>query len=333
MKENNLDINELTDKYISENNFEEEMKTKVEPYLDSLRKSGYLFGSNNLKLYYERFVLENPKGNIVICHGFGEFIERYNELIYYFLRENYSVYIMEHRGHGRSNRLGSDKSQINVEKFDYYIEDFKIFIEEVVIPNSKKKELLLFAHSMGGGIGTVFLEKYTEYFKAAVLSAPMHKINTGKYPTIVAEVVSRILKLIKSGNTYLPGQKPYNGTYKVPNRVTTCEGRYDYSYNKMVENEVFQTGGSSANWYIEASKATRRLRKEKNASKVKIPVMLLQPENDTHVMPQAQNTFAKYAENCELVKINDARHESFNEKDKIAFPVFERILKFYSNII
>lgn len=333
MKESNLDFNKFTNKYISEKNFQEEMKTKVEPYLDSLRKYGYLIGSNDLKLYYETFIQENSKASIVICHGFGEFTERYNELTYYFLRENYSVFIMEHRGCSRSSRLGSDKSQVNVEKFDYYVEDFNKFVEEVVNPNSRDKKLLLFAHSMGGGIGTAYLEKYPAHFEAAVLSAPMHEINTGKYPTIIADIASRLMKIINKGDAYLPGQKAYSGDYKFPGRATTCKARYDYSYNKMIQDEKYQTGGTSANWYVESSKATKNIIKEKNASKVEIPVMLLQPENDTYVIPEAQNTFAKYAKNCEIVRIRGSRHESFNEKDEIAFPVFEKILDFYNRII
>ena len=333
MKVSNLDFNKFTNNYISEKSFQEEMRTKVEPYLDSLRKGGYLTGSNGLKFYYETFIKKNSKASIVICHGFGEFIERYHELIYYFLRENYSVFIMEHRGHSRSSRLGSDKSQINVEKFDYYVEDFNKFIEQVVNPDSRDKKLLLFAHSMGGGIGTAYLEKYSTRFKAAILSAPIHEINTGKYPKIVADIVSRLMKLINKGGDYLPGQKAYNSNYKFPGKATICKARYDYSYNKMIEDEAFQSGGSSANWYVEASKAAKNIIKEKNASKVEIPVMLLQPENDNYVMPEAQNTFAKYAKNCELIRIKGSRHESFNEKDEIAFPVFEKILNFYNSII
>lgn len=52
-----------------------------------------------------------------------------------------------------------DNYQINVENFDYYVEDFKKFIDEIVIPDSRNKKLLLFAHSMGGCIGTVFFRE------------------------------------------------------------------------------------------------------------------------------------------------------------------------------
>lgn len=101
--------------YISQDNYKEKMINIVEPYLKKNLESGYILGANDLKLYYEKFIVKKPKANIVICHGFGEFTEKYNELIYYFIKENYSVFILEHRGHGRSQRLGMDNYQINVE--------------------------------------------------------------------------------------------------------------------------------------------------------------------------------------------------------------------------
>ncbi|MVX62665.1 alpha/beta fold hydrolase [Clostridium chromiireducens] len=317
-------------KYVSQKNYKEEMLEKVEPYLKKNLKSGYIIGENNLKLYYEKFMVKNPKANIVICHGFGEFTEKYYELIYYLMKENYSVFIMEHRGHGRSPRLGIDSSQISVEKFDYYIKDFKRFIDEIVIPNSSNKNLFLFAHSMGGGIGTLFLEEYTNYFTAAVLSSPMHEINTGKAPKIFANIVSTSLRILGRGINYLPGQVPYAKKKSSPTRSTSCKERYEYLHEKIKKHDEYQCGGSSALWYIEGMKATRKLIKKENASKVKIPVLLLQAEYDTHVIPEAQKKFAQYAKNCELVKVDGSKHESYYERDEIAFSVFDKILSFYT---
>mgnify|MGYP001451749679 CR=1 FL=1 len=318
-------------KYISQNNYKEEMLNKVEPYLKEKRKSGYISGKDNLKLYYEKFIMENAKANIVICHGFAEYTEKYYELIYYFIREGYSVFIIEHRGHGRSERLGIDNSQINVEKFNYYVEDFKKFIDEIVIPNSKNKNLLLFAHSMGGAIGTDFLEKYTNYFQAAVLSSPMHEINTGKHPKILANIISMLMKLCGKKLMYLPGQVPYTGEKNISNKATSCAERYEYQYEKITKNNSYQSGGSSALWYIESSKAIKKLLKKQNASKVIIPIILFQTEYDLYVMPKAQNKFASRAKNCELIHVEKSKHEAYFEKDEIAFTFIDRILSFYEN--
>lgn len=328
-----LDLDsEIKRNYISEKNYEENMKNIVEPYVASYRKSGYIDGMSNVKLYFEDYIVDNPKGNIVISHGFGEFAEKYTELIYYFLKESFSVFIIEHRGNARSQRFGKDKSQISVDHFDNYIEDFKKFIDEIVIHNSNNKKLLMFAHSMGGGIGTAFLEKYPGYFKGAVLSSPMHEINTGKYPRIVATVVSSVLTAFGKGQEYLPGQKPYTGIKKFPSRTTHSKNRWDYQSKLIRENEAFHTGGSSARWYYEAMKADRKMLKRKNVEKVKIPVILLQAELDTHVMPEGHLKFAKNAVNCNILIVKGSKHESFYEEDNIEFHVIDKILDFYNSI-
>lgn len=325
--------NITTKKYISQKNYKEDMLNKVEPYLKKNLKNGFILGKKNLKLYYEKFIVKNSKASIVICNGFGEYTEKYYELIYYFMKADYSVFIIEHRGQGRSQRLGIDDSQINVEKFDYYVEDFKKFIDEIVIPDSNNKSLLLFAHSMGGGIGTIFLEKYINYFKAAVLSSPMHEINTGKVPRILADIISRGMKLCGKGIKYLPGQIPYTGKKSFPSRTTSCKERYEYEYEKIKNNNDYHSGGSSALWYTESSKATRKLVKKENASKVKIPVLLFQAEYDTHVIPRGQNKFAAYAKNCKLIHIKGSKHESYFESDEIAFDVIDKIISFYENTL
>jgi len=320
---------EDTKKYIYQKNYKEHMLNKVEPYLKKKIKNGYILGNKDLKLYYEKFIVENPKANIVICHGLREFTEKYYELIYYFMQEGYSVFIIEHRGHGRSQRLGIDSSQVNVENFNYYVEDFKKFIDEIVIPDSKDKSLLLFAHSMGGGIGTIFLEKYINYFKAAVLSSPMHEMNTGKSPKILADIVSMGMKLCGKGKMYLPGQRPYSGEKKIYNSSTSCKERYEYLQDKIKKNNAYHSGGISALWYLESLKATKKLIKKENVSNVKIPILIFQAEYDKHVIPKSQNKFASYAKNCELTFVNGSRHESYFERDEIAFPVLDKVLSFY----
>ncbi|WP_294373524.1 alpha/beta fold hydrolase [uncultured Clostridium sp.] len=318
----------IFEKYISSENYIEDMSKKTEPFLNNFRESGYILGMNNIRLYYEKFILENDKGSIVICHGIGEYTEKYNELIYYFLNSGYSVFILEHRGNGRSGRIGSDSGQVSIENFNYYIDDFKKFIDEIVVPSSHNN-LLLFAHSMGGGIGTLFLERYPEYFHKAVLSSPMHQVHTGKTPPFIADIISAILMCLGRKGEYMISQKPYSGRRKFPGRTTSCKQRYEYQYNKILNNQCFQTGGASIKWYFETAKATRYLRNKRNISKVKIPVLLFQAEYDTHVTSEAQYKFAKYADNCEIVVVKGGKHETFAETDEIAKQVIKKIIDFF----
>jgi len=57
--------------------------------------------------------------------------------------------------------------------------------------------------------------------------------------------------------------------------------------------------------------------------------LIFQAEYDKHVIPKSQNKFASYAKNCELTFVNGSRHESYFERDEIAFPVLDKVLSFY----
>ena len=84
-------------------------------------------------------------------------------------------------------------------------------MDEVV--KKKGESVFLFAHSMGGGIGALFLEKYQEYFEKAVLSSPMMEINTGNYSENMAYLISKFFIYVGKGNNYIFGQGPFNGEY------------------------------------------------------------------------------------------------------------------------
>ena len=131
-------------------------------------EDGFFMGEKDIKIYYKSYEVEDSEDVIVISHGFCESSEKYRELIKTFNKNNYSVYIIDHRGHGKSGRLGIDNSQINVEDFNYYIKDLKTFLDSIVVPNLNDRKLYLFAHSMGGAIGALFLEKHNNYFEKAI---------------------------------------------------------------------------------------------------------------------------------------------------------------------
>ena len=130
------------------------------------------------------------------------------------------------------------------------------------------------------------------------------------------------------GKSYLPTEKPYKEKFKL--RATNCRERYSYYRDKIIKNKLYQHGGASVNWYNESLKATKYIVKKKNASKVKIPVLLLQAEKDTYVIPEAHHKFARYAEKCEVAHIKESKHESYYERDEISFTIIEKMLQFYN---
>ena len=323
----------LNEIYIYEDNYNENMKNIAEPYINSRLKSGYLNGDEGVKLYYEKYKAPDAKGNIVISHGYCENLERYHEMIYYFMKSGYNVFGVEHRGHGRSDTLGiADKTQVNLKDFNQYVSDLKIFMDKIVMSNNENKKVLLFAHSMGGAIGAKFLEDYQDYFDGAILNAPMLEVDTGNIPAFLANIIVRFQVLIGNGGKYVLGQGPYLPEYNIDKIGTSSIIRYKYSDDIIANNEEFHRGGASYNWTLESLKITKEIVKEINASKVKIPVLLFQAEKDFYVKPGGHNKFSKSAKNCEIKKIHNSRHEIFLEKDEVQKPYLKQVLDFYNNI-
>ena len=110
---------------IQEVNYDETMKTTVEPYLKQRCISGYTDSYDAVgKLHVLRYQADMPKGVIVICHGFTESYPKYDELVYYFLQAGYHVWLPEHCGHGWSYRLTKDSSLVHIDTWKRYIRDF-----------------------------------------------------------------------------------------------------------------------------------------------------------------------------------------------------------------
>lgn len=320
-------MNKINNKYFSNYGADRETVEFVEKVLGNIKEEGYFKGENNVDIYYEKYCVCNEKGRIVISHGFSECLEKYNELIYYFTQDGYSVYAIEHRGHGRSGYLGKrHKSQVNVEKFEYYVEDLKTFLDEIVI--EKGVDLYLYAHSMGGGIGTLFLEKYSGYFKKAILSAPMMEINTGKYSKRMSYLISVIYKVIGKGDNFIIGQGAFDGAYNLNEAGSSNKHRYENHLNQLRSDEVIQRGGGSFNWINESLKATNTMLEERNIKKIDIPILLFQAGRDTFVKDDGHNRFCEKASNCKKIRIENAKHELFMENDEILFMYLDKIKEF-----
>lgn len=321
----------IDDIFISEENYSEKINEQVIPYLNSIMQEGNIHGEDDIELYYRKYKVENSTGSIVISHGFGEFIEIYNELIYYFTKNGYNVFMMEHRGHGRSGTLGiEDETQIHVEDFKDYVEDLKKFVSEVVIKENGDDDLFLYAHSMGGAIGSAFLIDYPEYFDAAILNAPMMTVHTGNVPLFLAKLIANIANLIGLGGKYVPGRGAYK-TFFIEDSGTTSVDRFNFTFNMTEGNKVIQRGGPSLRWLKNSLDIGKYITDKDNASKVQIPVKLFQAENDDFVKEEGQNLFSKYAKDCTLVTVENSKHETYKEQDHIAKDVIESVINFYNS--
>lgn len=147
---------------------------------------GEFQGKDGVTLRYA--ALRQPKIDraILIVNGRVESYLKYQELAWDLWRQGYSLYLIDHRGQGMSDRMLADKEKGYVDQFDDYVADLKQFHDEVIAQDQPAK-LFLLAHSMGGAISARYLERWPNDIQAAVLSSPMMGINLGGLPKWLAK--------------------------------------------------------------------------------------------------------------------------------------------------
>jgi acylglycerol lipase len=128
-------------------------------------KEGNFKGLKNFNIYYQVWQPEaKPKAVLMVAHGFAEHSGRYGNLVNHFVPEGYSVYALDHRGHGRS-----DGERVQVDDFHDYIVDLKTFFDIIRKENPGKK-IFLIGHSMGSMISLMYVLEYQKELAGLVTS-------------------------------------------------------------------------------------------------------------------------------------------------------------------
>ena len=201
--------------------------------------------------------------------------------------------------------------------------------ENSELPDYTALPLFLYAHSMGGCIATLFLEKYPDIFQAAVLSSPMIDINFGSAPRWKVNLTALGTKLLGWNDRYVPGQGDFDGKPYFEESGASCKERYDYSFRLRVapESQGANTmNGSSCRWARASLRAIRRLRKDK--SSLTMPLLILQAGKDAYVDNQAENRLRNEVRNALLIRFPEAKHEIFNSEGKTLEKYYKVIFRF-----
>ena len=317
---------------LSENDFDSHMDQDVIPFLASISEYGYLpidtARGDAGRLYYEIYCPEHAYGSIVVSHGFCETIEKYKEVIYYFAKMGFQVYLADQRGHGRSLRDTSHPNMVHINRFEDYTETLHKFITSIVRPRAGSLPLYLYAHSMGGGIGALYLETYPDIFQKAILTSPMLAISMGPVPTFLAKALGYVMVKLGKEECYAPGQHAFIPGEKWEESGSSCEERFNYYQRKKEKTPLFQNCGSSYSWAYRSLCACSQITKKKNCEKIAIPVLVFQSKNDTFVKASAIRKFVQNTSTARLVPINGSRHEIYNSHQEVLIPYYQEIFHF-----
>lgn len=323
--------------------------SEVLPYFNQGEFATFV-GTDGIEIAYGKFAVENEKGALVILHGLNETYNKYAELIYDLRDSGYSIYIMEHRGHGHSGRLldGSDQERrkVYVKQFADYVNDVKIFYDTVVNATPHDKHLF-FAHSVGGNVATLYLEKYPQDFDGAVLSSPLMQVLT-THPFSVSESfgysVSKSMVAAGQGKAYALDMKEpavvidSKSPQKFEMELLTKSWKRWQVYNEIIEQQLeLIAGGPGATWgvtnqFAKASyEATFLARSAAEAAKIVVPILMFQSGDDRIVGARGFELLRQHAVNAprfDVVVFEDAYHEAYMERDEIRAELVQKTKSF-----
>lgn len=306
---------------------------------DGFFTHGAFPGKEKLKIVYTRFGNDaGENGCLVIVPGKGEPSLKYLEVAHDLHARGFSpIYSIDHRGQGFSDRVLPDRQKNSVRRFGDYVADLDTFVNRVVLrnPACRGHHLSMLAHSMGGAIATLYLEKLAgnNPFHKVALSSPMVKI---QYPggrtenSVIFETwVACFTPFGPSCDDYTPGEGPYNPNSAFEgNSLTHSALRFTLKKDVDARWPALQIGGPTVRWARAAALADRQLRWPQEIRRISAPLLILQAGEDSLVDNSGQDEVCEKAAQCRLERFPGARHEILMESDSIRDHALDLLTQF-----
>ncbi len=145
--------------------------------------TGNVSVSDGTQLFTRTWTPDTPKADLLIVHGLGEHSGRWDHVAGYLADRGYAVTAFDIRGHGNSTG-----PRCHVDTFDQMVED----LAAVAGPLGSARPWVLYGHSLGGLISTLYLTSDHRQPDAAILSAPALEDDLPAYLRLTAKVLGRV---------------------------------------------------------------------------------------------------------------------------------------------
>ena len=242
--------------------------------------------------------------------------------------------IIDHRGQGRSGRLLADPHLGHVNRFNDYVDDLAAFWQQEVQPGPWRKRYIL-AHSMGGAISTLFLQRHPGVCDAIALTAPMFGIVI-RMPSFMAR---QILNWAEAHPRFRDGYAIGTGRWRaLPfaiNVLTHSRQRYRRNLRFYADDPTIRVGGPTYHWVRESILAGEQVLA--GAGDDATPTLLLQAEEERVVDNRMHDRFCELraaaghpVEGGRPLVIKGAYHEILFEKDAMRSVALHAIVEFFN---
>jgi alpha-beta hydrolase superfamily lysophospholipase len=129
--------------------------------------------ADRVEIFVYRWLPDDPAGPkavVQVAHGMAEHAGRYERLAESLTAAGYAVYAPDHRGHGRTARSEEELGFLAESGgFDRVVEDHRELALRIRT-EAPGRPVFFFGHSMGATLAQVYLSRYGESLRGAVLS-------------------------------------------------------------------------------------------------------------------------------------------------------------------
>ena len=235
------------------------------------------------RVYVRRWRAEKPTRVVVLVHGYGEHIGRYEHVAESLVARGSTVVGPDHVGHGRS---GGERALIA--SFEPIVDDLRMVVQET----RGELPLVMIGHSMGGLIATRYAQRYRADLAGLVLSGPavglgpvLEEWLAAPQPPSDPIDVATLSRDPTVGEAYAADPLVWHGGWK----------RATLQALAAAENDIAE--GPSLDG---------------------LPLLYIHGQDDTlvpveHARPVVERVSGP---DREMYVLADARHEVFNERDK-----------------
>jgi acylglycerol lipase len=252
---------------------------------------------------------QEEKAVIALVHGFGEHSSRYDHVAAMFNNNGYSVFAIDHRGHGKS---GGQRG--HTPSYDHFMQDLDLMLQKIhdLFPQQK---VIIYGHSMGGGIVTNYLIRKKPDVIGAIVTGPFYR--TAEPPPAFQLFLGKLMVNIWGA---------FPDKAKVPAEYISRDTEVvnKYKNDPLVHNKMSAMLGISL---LETGEYAIE-----HAKEIEVPLLVLHGESDKLTDYKGSVAFkANAGSNVSLETFPGLYHEIHNEPEKQM--VFDKIIAYCDKLI
>lgn len=269
------------------------------------------------------------RGALLFAGGRGDFIEKYLEAFAGWRAAGWDVTAFDWRGQGRS-QAGIDLAVL--EGFDAQVNDLAALIADWRRGTGGPHAAI--GHSMGGHILLKTIVERSPALDAAVLVAPMIRVNAGPIPAWLAPDVADTMCRLgfrRRPLWHTPPALTRPGSQR-QRLLTASRARYEDELYWWREAPEFNLGAPTWGWVRAAYASAAESFTPGKLAGVKLPILILATDRDRLVDPAATRQVADGLRHAEIAWFAGARHEILREADPIRNAALARIDAFLAGL-